>query len=41
MQLVNNGFNVLNVNGLIHVHMLKIQEMWKKTLIHSNINVRS
>jgi len=41
MQLVSNGFNILNVNGLIHVHMLIIEEMWKKSLIHSNINMRS
>jgi hypothetical protein len=41
MQLVSNDFNILNVNGLIHVHMLIIQEMWKKSLIHSNINVKS
>jgi len=35
MQLVSNGFNILNVNGLTHVHMLIIEEMWKKSLIHS------
>jgi len=41
MQFVNNGFNILNVNGLTHVHMLIIEEMWKKSLIHFNINVGS
>ncbi len=41
MQLVNNDFNILNVNGLTHVHMLMIEKMWKKSLIHSNINVGS
>ncbi len=25
MQLVNNGFNILKMNGLIHVHMLIIE----------------
>jgi hypothetical protein len=41
MQLVSIGFNILNVNGLTHVHMLITEEMWKKSLIHSNINVGS
>ncbi len=27
------------MNGSTHVHMLIIEEMWKKSLIHSNINV--
>jgi hypothetical protein len=39
MQFVNNNFNILKMNGLIHVHMLIIEKMWKKLLIHSNINV--
>jgi hypothetical protein len=39
MQFVNNGFNILKVNGSIHVHMLIIENMWKKSLIHFNINV--
>ncbi len=39
MQFVNNGFNILKVNSSIHVHMLIIEETWKKSLIHSNINV--
>jgi hypothetical protein len=39
MQLKNNGFNILNVNGLTHVHILIIEEMWKISLIHSNKNV--
>jgi hypothetical protein len=41
MQLVSNGFNILKVNGSTHVHMLIIEEMWKKSLIRFNINVRS
>jgi hypothetical protein len=41
MQLVNNSFNILKVNGSTHVHILIIKEMWKKLLIHSNINVKS
>jgi hypothetical protein len=36
---VNNGFNILKVNGSTYLHMLIIEEMWKKSLIHSNINV--
>jgi hypothetical protein len=39
MQLMNNGFNILKVNGLIHVHMFIIEKMWKKWLICSNRNV--
>jgi hypothetical protein len=35
MQFVNNDFNILKVNGSI----LIIEEMWKKSLIHPNINV--
>jgi hypothetical protein len=35
MQFVNNGFNILKVNGLT----LIIEKMWKKSLIQSNINV--
>ncbi len=34
---MSNGFNILNVNGLNHVHMLTIEEMRKKSLIRSNI----
>jgi hypothetical protein len=26
---MNNGFNVLKVFGLTHVHMLNIEKMWK------------
>ncbi len=37
---MNNGFNILKVNGLTHVHMLIIEEMWRKSLIFKNINVR-
>jgi hypothetical protein len=39
MQFMSDSFNVLNVNGLIHVHMMIIEEMWKKLVIYSNINV--
>ncbi len=39
MQFVNNHFNILKVNDSIYVHMFIIEEMWKKSLIHSNINV--
>jgi hypothetical protein len=35
MQFVNNGFNILKVNGSIMI----IEEIKKKSLIHSNINV--
>jgi hypothetical protein len=36
MQFANNGFNIyLKINGSI----LIIEKMWKKSLIHSNINV--
>ncbi len=35
MQFMSNDFNILKVNGLT----LIIEEMWKKSLIHSNINV--
>jgi hypothetical protein len=35
MWIVNNGFNILKVNGSI----LIIEEMWKKSVIRSNINV--
>ncbi len=39
MQFVNNSFNILKVNDSTYVHMFIIEEMWKKSLIHSNINV--
>jgi hypothetical protein len=39
MQFVNNGCNILKVNDSTHVHMLIIEKMGKKPLIHSNINV--
>jgi hypothetical protein len=39
MQIVNNDFNILKVNNSIHVHMLMIEKMWKKSRIHSNINL--
>jgi hypothetical protein len=37
MQFVNNFFYILKVNGSIHVHILIIEEMWKKLLIHYNM----
>ncbi len=36
---MNTDFNILKVNGSTHVHMLIIEKMWKKSLIHFNINV--
>jgi hypothetical protein len=30
MQLMSNGFNISKVNGLTHVHMLIIEEMYLK-----------
>jgi hypothetical protein len=35
MKFVNNGLNILKGNGSI----LIIEQMWKKLLIHSDINV--
>jgi hypothetical protein len=29
---MSNGFNILKVNGLTHVHMLIIEEMWKNSI---------
>ncbi len=40
MQFVSNGFNILKMNGSTHVHMLIIKKMWRKSLIHFNINAR-
>jgi len=40
MQFMSDSFNILNVNGLIHVHIMIIEEMWK-IVIYSNINVGS
>jgi len=34
MQHVNTSFNILKVNGCIHEHILIIEKMWKKSLIH-------
>ncbi len=31
MQFMSNDFNILNVNGLTHVHILIIEKMWNKT----------
>ncbi len=39
MQCLNNGFNKFKVDDLIHIKMLIVQKMWKKSWIHSNINV--
>jgi hypothetical protein len=39
MQFVSNDFNILKMNISIHVHMLMIEKMWKKSRIHFNINV--
>jgi len=36
IKFVSNDFNILKMNGSI----LIIEEMWKKSQIHSNINVR-
>jgi hypothetical protein len=36
MQFLSNGFNILKING----STLIIEEMWKKSFIHSHINVR-
>jgi hypothetical protein len=41
MQLMSNNFNILKLNGSIHVHMLIVEEMWTKSLTHFNINGRS
>jgi len=35
MQFVSNDFNILKMNSSI----LIIEKMWKKSQIHSNINV--
>jgi len=35
MKFVNNGLNILKRNG----STLIIEHLWKKSLIHSNINV--
>jgi hypothetical protein len=37
MQTLSKHFNILKVNNSTHVHMLTIEKMWKKSLIHSNI----
>ncbi len=37
MQFVSNCFNIKKMNNSTHVHMLIIEEKWKKSLIHSNI----
>jgi len=34
MKFVSNGFNILKMNG----STLIIEEMWKKSLINSNLN---
>jgi len=37
---VSDGFHILKVNGLTHVHMLIIKDMWKESLVIFYINVR-
>jgi hypothetical protein len=37
MQYLNNGFNKFKVNDSIHVKMLIIPKMWKKSLNHSSV----
>ncbi len=37
MEHLNNGFNKFNVNDSTHVELLIVQEMWKKSLNHSNM----
>jgi hypothetical protein len=39
MQQLNNGFKKFKVDDSIDVKMLIVQKMWKKSLIHPNINV--
>jgi hypothetical protein len=38
MQHLNIGFNKLKMDDSTHVKMLIVQEMWKSSLNHSNIN---
>jgi hypothetical protein len=40
MQIMSNGFNTFKMNDSIHVQMLIIQEIFKNSLICSNINMR-
>jgi hypothetical protein len=37
MQRLNNDFNKLKMNDLIHVKTLIVQKMWKVSLNHSSI----
>jgi hypothetical protein len=37
MQHLNNDFNKFKVDDSTHVKMSIVQEMWKKSLNHSNI----
>jgi len=37
MQFLNSGFNKLKMDDSSHIKMLIVQEMWKKSLNHSNI----
>jgi len=37
---MSDSFNMLKVNDSTHVQMLTFEKMWKKLLIHSNINVK-
>jgi hypothetical protein len=40
MQCLNNGFNEFKVVYSTHIKLLIVQEMWKKSLNHSNIIVK-
>jgi hypothetical protein len=40
MQHVSNGFNAFKVNNSIREQMLIIEEVWKNSHNHSNINVQ-
>ncbi len=40
MQIMSNGFNTFKMNDSIHVQMLINQEIFKNSLICSNINMR-
>jgi hypothetical protein len=37
MQRLNSDFNKFKVDDSIHVKMLIVQKMWKKSLNHSSI----
>jgi hypothetical protein len=37
MQHLNNGFNKFKIDDSIHVKVLTVQKMWKKSLNHSSM----